>query len=91
MDPINLNQYETLKNNFQVIWELLLLHKDVRYDYDGSKATHDAFVEAEGMTPKHFARQWLEESGVDRMFVPKGRKQATVSEHLFLCYCLVSC
>lgn len=40
--------------------EELLLSKQHAWNYTGDKATHDQFVAAEGMTPKHFIRQHLQ-------------------------------
>ncbi|KAK5124781.1 hypothetical protein LTR85_001494 [Meristemomyces frigidus] len=63
---------------FQQTWENYLLHASHAFDYDGSQQAHHAFTATEGMTPKHFARAFLQCGGRKQMFAPAGRLQDTV-------------
>jgi len=79
--PLEIQQCKT--DYFVNIWENILLSaKDHAFNYDGSQASHQAFVAAEGVTPKRFARAFLRDGILRQLFAPSGRLQATVQSML---------
>ncbi|KAF7195921.1 hypothetical protein HII31_02801 [Pseudocercospora fuligena] len=65
--------------------EALLLDKQHAWNYNGDKASHDAFVAAEGVTPKHFIKDHLQNSFLpSQALAPSGKLSDTIKATLDL-------
>ena len=66
-------------NMFTRGWDSHLLHTEHAFDYTGDKASHDAFVAKEKVTPKKFAKNFLAQNDmVKQLFAPSSHVNGTV-------------
>ena len=65
-------------------FENLLLQKEHAWNYTGDLASHDIFINAEGMTPKHFIHKYIQEGSMRHLMAPSGKLNDTVQAMLEL-------
>lgn len=70
---------------YLMILDLILLSKEHAWNYIGDKASHDAFTAAEGLTPKHFLRQLIQDHQIiSKMIAPAHKLKTTIEATLSL-------
>ena len=73
------------RHYFLVPLEAKLLDRDHAWNYIGDIPSHDAFIAAEGKTPKHYLKQTLLETPViNEMVAPSGKLNVTIQATLDL-------